>query len=87
LVHFPLAFKWREERTGAPLDPATGQVMFDKVPMQETWQAMEELVDAGLVKNIGVSNVSSQLLWDMLSYARCVWRVVCVIRMNFYSFC
>lgn len=31
---------------------------------------MEALVDAGLVKNIGVSNMTSQLLYDLLSYAR-----------------
>jgi len=31
---------------------------------------MEKLVDAGLVKNIGCSNIMCQLLRDLLSYAR-----------------
>ncbi len=56
-------------RSDAPRG-ADGKVIFDKVPLSETWAAMEALVDAGLVRNIGVANFTSQLLNDLLSYAR-----------------
>ena len=41
-----------------------------KVPFQETWKAMEALVDAGLVRAIGVSNMQGSMLLDVLRYAR-----------------
>jgi diketogulonate reductase-like aldo/keto reductase len=38
--------------------------------LHQTWAEMEKLVDAGLVKTIGVSNYNVQLLNDLLNYAR-----------------
>jgi len=47
-----------------------GKVETQDTPYQETYQAMETLVDEGLIKNIGVSNVNGSLLIDVLRYAR-----------------
>jgi diketogulonate reductase-like aldo/keto reductase len=41
-----------------------------KPSFKETYQAMEDLVDKGLVKSIGVSNFSVKKLESMKSYAR-----------------
>ncbi|OLY85156.1 NADPH-dependent D-xylose reductase II,III [Smittium mucronatum] len=74
LIHFPVSVKYVpiEERYPAAFfaDPVAKTVVIDPVPYQETWQALEQLVDRGLVKNIGVSNIPAALLIDVLSYAR-----------------
>ena len=53
LIHFPLAFKHVPESVayppGVPKDEK-GVTIMANVPLRETWEAMEALVDAGLVK-------------------------------------
>jgi D-xylose reductase len=46
------------------------QIIEDPVPVRETWEAMEELVSLGLVRNIGLSNYNIQSIRDILSYAK-----------------
>ena len=41
----------------------------DPVPLSETWQGMEELVQAGLVRHIGICNYNAGLLNDLMAYA------------------
>ncbi|KAI0686654.1 Aldo keto reductase [Cytidiella melzeri] len=73
LVHFPCSLEHVPIKDAFPpgwfgLDGKCHPVR--GVPFSETWGAMEELVDAGLAKNIGVSNVAGALLNDIISYAK-----------------
>jgi len=72
LIHFPIALEYVPfEESYPPGWTAGGEAMSPiKVPYADTWRAMEELVDAGLVKKIGVSNLTTGSLRDVLSYAR-----------------
>jgi diketogulonate reductase-like aldo/keto reductase len=57
LVHTPFAF-----RPGDDQDPrdAHGAVVYDDgVTLEETWQAMESLVDEGLSRSIGLSDIDA----------------------------
>ena len=66
LMHWGLASSPEEDEA---MDN-DGNLVIDKVPIRETWEAMEALVDAGLVKAIGVANFTAPLLLDLLSYAK-----------------
>ena len=76
LIHFPISLKYVDFATRYPpewlFDPAAENpsMIIDPVPLQETWRAMESLVEAGLVREIGVCNYNSALLNDLHAYAR-----------------
>eukprot|EP00899_Mesostigma_viride_P009495 jgi/Mesvir1/18547/Mv17065-RA.1 len=87
LMHFPISLKYVPFKERYPVDwvydPKSGKqmpegLMFEDITVRETWEAMEKLVDDGLVKAIGVANFNCALMMDLLKYARikpAVWQV------------
>jgi diketogulonate reductase-like aldo/keto reductase len=74
LIHWPQAFRY------VAIDPSKrgydnedidagddGRNIDPSVSVHETWEAMEELVDQGLVKHIGVSNFPVSLLHELMT--------------------
>ncbi|KAF9654207.1 Aldo/keto reductase [Thelephora ganbajun] len=72
LVHFPISLAYVDPSHRYPAEwfGDDGKVHLQDTPLHETWRAMEELVDEGMVKNIGLSNAQGSLLIDVLRYAR-----------------
>jgi diketogulonate reductase-like aldo/keto reductase len=69
LLHWPFAIKPKQAPGEVPLhDP--NDFEFDNFPLQQAWVQMEELVDEGLVRSIGISNWTVALTHDLLTYAR-----------------
>lgn len=66
LMHWGIA---RPDEESAESD-AHGLLMTDSVSVAQTWEAMQELVSAGLVRAIGVANFTGAMLVDLCSYAR-----------------
>ncbi|HSQ54489.1 MAG TPA: aldo/keto reductase [Gemmata sp.] len=76
LIHFPIAQEFVSFETRYPPgwfhDPndPNPRMKLARVPLAETWAAMEDLVTAGLVRHIGVCNYGTAMLRDLLNYSR-----------------
>jgi len=70
-IHFPVALEYVDPDVAYPSGWTTpqGKVVQSKATIQETYQALEALVDKGLIKSIGVSNFQGSLIMDVLRYA------------------
>ena len=76
MIHFPISLKFVpfEERYppewfNDPNSPDPKMIP-SKIPLSDTWRAMELLKESGLVKHIGVCNYSSGLLHDLMNYCK-----------------
>ena len=74
IMHFPVSLKYVDPSVRYPpgFTYDGKNVVQGKATIQETWQAMEALVEKGLAKEIGVSNFRGVLLMDLLRYAKIV---------------
>ncbi|TFY70540.1 hypothetical protein EVG20_g2457 [Dentipellis fragilis] len=72
LIHFPISLQYVDPSHRYPPEwfDDNGKVQLQNTPYHETWKALEELVDEGLAKNIGMSNAAGALILDVLRYAR-----------------
>jgi D-xylose reductase len=76
LIHFPIALEYVPFDVRYPpewvFDPGAADPRMKPaaVPLAETWAAMEDLVTAGLVRNIGVCNYGVSLLRDLMNSCR-----------------
>jgi len=73
IVHFPVALKYVDPEIRYPPGWAVDgkdDVQTSGASIQETWTAMESLVEKGYAKSIGVSNFQGSLILDLLRYAK-----------------
>jgi len=74
IVHFPISLKYVDpsERYPPGFTYDGEKVVPGNATIQETWTAMESLVEKGLTRSIGISNFNGQLIMDLLRYAKIV---------------
>ena len=73
IVHFPVALKYVDPAVRYPPGwtfDGKSEVQLSNATIQETWHAMEGLVQKGMAKSIGISNFQGSLILDLLRYAK-----------------
>ncbi|KAK5064971.1 hypothetical protein LTR84_000806 [Exophiala bonariae] len=74
LIHFPVSLEYISPETlrypAWWMDKDQKTIKTAKVPLHETWQALEATVDSGIARSIGISNAQAQTLYDIQTYAR-----------------
>lgn len=66
LIHWPIPIK-----PGVDFPSSVEEFFLPaEVPLQSTWEGMEDAVSAGLTRHIGVSNFSAKKLRDLLPYCK-----------------
>ena len=74
MIHFPISLKFVPFEKRYPPewfndpDSPEPKMISSRVPLSDTWKAMESLKEANLTKHIGVCNYSSGLLHDLMNY-------------------
>ena len=66
MIHWPIVFRDDVHRPEKPED----FISLEEMPLIDTWRALENCVDAGLCRNIGVCNFSVKKLKSLLPECR-----------------
>ncbi|XP_018415599.1 PREDICTED: estradiol 17 beta-dehydrogenase 5-like [Nanorana parkeri] len=74
LIHMPVEFEPSEDLI--PVDE-DGTYRYNNTDIRDTWKAMEQCKDAGLVKSIGVSNFNRRQLELILNKSDLKYKPVC----------
>ncbi|OQN98033.1 putative NAD(P)H-dependent D-xylose reductase xyl1 [Cryoendolithus antarcticus] len=72
IIHFPIALKYVDPKTRYPpgFFYEDDKLAFSKTSLAETYSAMEELYELGLIKSLGISNYNGALMLDLFRYAK-----------------
>ena len=69
LVHMPMGLKYQNDTTLWPVE--NGKLALDMTTnLEEIWKALEEQVDKGKTKSIGISNFSTKQIERLMKIAR-----------------